>query len=104
MLQIFRKLSVIIGVVLFITLFILGFLAYFVSSTDGITSYDGIGRKLTNSPWLVRLIFGEEKQWVGWKWFVIDMVIFWSGVVIGFNLISFGIKEQKAKKNKGEYY
>ena len=68
---------------------ILGFLAYFVSSFDkskGIM-HDGLGRVLFESPFIVRFIFGQERLWPGWSWFIIDMIIFWGGIAIGYWLI-----------------
>lgn len=93
-----KKISTGIGVILIITLFVLAFLAYFVSRFDSGERYDGLGRALVDSPWVVRIIFGEEKMWVGWKWFIVDMVIFWGGIALAISLISFGVKEKAKKK------
>ena len=71
-----------------ICFFVLGFMAYFVSSFDiskGIM-YDGLGRQLTESPFIVRFVFGEEILWAGWGWFAVDLIVFWGGVAICYGL------------------
>lgn len=91
-----RKLIGYLGIAIIIAELIAGFIAYFVFSFDPQTKtiYDGFGRKLSESPLLMRLIFGEDRLWAGWKWFVGDLVIFWSGIIIGFKLAKFVFKEQ----------
>jgi hypothetical protein len=75
--------------------FIGGFLAYLVSSFDPQTKIfaDGLGRPLSESPVLMRLIFGQERLWAGWSWFLADMVIFWSAIGAGIKLAGWGFKE-----------
>jgi hypothetical protein len=80
-----RKLLVPVGVCWFIALFVCGFLAYFVSST-GSPSTDGLGRPLSEAPILMRFIFGQERMWAGWAWFVADMVIFWGSIAVAANI------------------
>lgn len=90
-----RKAIGIVGVILFITAMLGGVLAYFVCTTDQTTNimYDGFGRRLSESPFLMRWIFGEERVWAGWKWFFLDMVIFWGTMILGYGLVSFGFRD-----------
>ena len=85
-----------LGVAIIVCVFILAIIAYFIFSFDPRTeiTYDGLGRQLYESPWLMRLIFGEDRLWAGWLWFIGDMVIFWSGIVIGFKLVRWGFKQK----------
>lgn len=50
-----------------LSLFGLGFVAYFVSSFDKTTGiwYDGLGRQLYEGPFIARFVFGQERQWPG---------------------------------------
>ena len=84
-----------IGVMVFIVMFVVGFLAYFITSVDPQTGTicDGLGRSLIESPLFLRLIFGQERLWPGWGWFVIDLVVFWGGIGLGYCLINFGFKD-----------
>lgn len=54
------------------------FLAYFVTSTDEATGimYDGLGRQLFQTPALLRLIFGQERLYPGFYWFLFDVALF----------------------------
>ena len=91
-----KKVIGFLGVAIIITVFIVGFVAYFVFSFDpsmGVT-FDGLGRRLSESPWFMRLLFGEERLWAGWKWFILDMVIFWGSIGIGGALVSWGFKSE----------
>jgi hypothetical protein len=66
-----------------VTALILGFIAYFRSSFDQAsgTWFDGLGRPLVQTPFLIRAVLGEERLYPGAGWFVIDMVVFWGGVM-----------------------
>lgn len=79
-----------------------GFVAYFVTSTDPATGgvFDGLGRRLTQSPLFMRLIFGQERLWAGWLWFVVDMLVFWGAVGLGALLISHSEKSAESR-NRG---
>jgi hypothetical protein len=80
-----RKSVIVLGVIWIITLFIAGFLAYFVTldgPNGGIT--DGLGRKLTEAPLLMRIVFGQERFWTGFGWFFGDIVIFFGSIGILF--------------------
>ena len=91
-----KKLLGYLGLVLILAVFVVGFVAYFIFSFEPQTrvTYDGLGRQLTDSPWLVRLILGEDKQWAGWRWFLVDMVVFWGTIGVGFSLVSWGLKKK----------
>jgi hypothetical protein len=90
-----RKIIGVIGGALMIAMFFAGLVAYFVYRTDPATNimYDGFGRPLSEAPFLMRLVFGQERLWAGWLWFVGDMVIFWGGFFVGCGLASWGFKE-----------
>ena len=89
-----RKMIGVIGVALIVAVLIASFVAYFLYTTNPATNimHDGFGRQLSQSPFLIRWIFGQDRLWAGWLWFVGDMVIFWGGLFVGFNLISWGFK------------
>lgn len=93
-----RKIIGYLGVGIIISVFVVGFIAYFVFKFDPGTgtTYDGFGRHLTESPWFVRLLFSEDRLWAGWGWFLADMVIFWGGIGIGSWLATFGFKDKSA--------
>lgn len=92
-----RKLGVYVGTAILLSILGAGFLAYFVFSfnTDTQQWFDGLGRSLTDSPWLMRLILGEDRQWAGWFWFLVDMVVFWGGIAIALALIHRGSQTGK---------
>jgi hypothetical protein len=76
------KILGVFAAVWFIALFVAGFLAYFVSSSNGAGPVDGLGRPLSEAPILMRLFFGQEGTWAGGLWFVFDMCIFWGSIMI----------------------
>jgi hypothetical protein len=92
-----RRIVGFIGAVIVIAVLIAGFMAYFVTNTDPVTNvmYDGLGRPLSASPFFVRFIFGQDRLWAGWLWLIGDMVIFWSGLLAGSSLASWGFQESK---------
>lgn len=81
-----RKILAPVGVIWFIALLIAGFLAYFVTSVSVNGPTDGLGRTLSEAPTLVRVIFGQERMWAGWAWFLGDMVIFWGSIALAVNV------------------
>jgi hypothetical protein len=93
---ILRKIIGYIGIGVILCAILASFNAYLVFSISPSTgaTYDGFGRYLTESPWFMRQIFGEEKLWAGWYWFVVDNLILWVNVGIGWVLIEFGFGEQ----------
>jgi hypothetical protein len=91
-----RKVAVVFGVVLGIAIFVAAFIAYFVFRVDSTGAMlDGFGRSLSESPLLMRLIFGQERLWAGWFWFGADMVFFWGGLAIAYSLLKFGWNEKQ---------
>jgi hypothetical protein len=70
--------------------FALGFLAYFTRSFDGSTRtwFDGLGRRLEETPFVARFFLGADSQWAGWGFFVLDAVVFWGGVAIAIGLFT----------------
>ena len=92
-----RKISTYLGIGIIGILLVCGFIAYFITKIDIHTReiYDGFGRILTESPVLIRFIFGQDRLWPGWGWFIGDMVIFWGGIGIAMMLINIGSSESK---------
>lgn len=89
--EIMRKLSQVVGGALILTALVLAFIAYFVSSVDPVSHqwFDGLGRPLSGSPWFMRFVFGQDRQWAGWFWFLADQVMFWGGIAIGVALLGY---------------
>ena len=81
-----------IGAGVLLAVFAVGFQAYFTFTTVGGQNADGLGRILSRSPWLMRLVFGVEDRWPGGIWFLLDMVWFWSGVSAAIACFSTGTK------------
>jgi hypothetical protein len=81
-----RQLLVAIGVVWFVGLAVLGFLAYFVTSKGTTGPCDGLGRSLSEAPALMRMFFGQQRMWAGWGWFAGDMLVFWGSVAAAIGL------------------
>jgi len=97
---IIKKFAKILGFILGASVFLATCNAYFVTKFDPVNkmSYDGFGRLLTESPFFVRIIFGQERFWAGWSWFIADLIIFWGGVGVAWLFIDFGFKDDKIKK------
>ncbi len=74
-----------LGIALFVGILGAGFMAYFVT---GPGPSDGLGRPLTESPLLVRFLFGQDRLWPGYLWFIVDLVVFWGGLGLSFWLVS----------------
>ena len=53
---------------------------------------DGLGRPLSESPLLLRMIFGQDRLWPWLGWFIADMIIFWGGVGLIYLLFTKGAK------------
>jgi hypothetical protein len=77
-----------IGVVLGV--FVAGFMAYFTFSFNPTTHsyWDGFGRPLSAAPWFMQFFFDVDARWAGWKWFLGDAAIFWTGLLGGGKLAS----------------
>lgn len=93
--QIIRKMALVMGSIILISIFIAGIAAYYITTTDPQTHlmYDGFGRGLSETPFFIRMLFGQDRLWAGWLWFIGDMIIFWGGLGVGFSLVTFGSKE-----------
>ena len=85
-----------LGVAMIIGPFLAAFIGYFVFRFDPQTKivYDGFGRQVSESPWFMRLIFGQERLWAGWVWFIGDLIIFWGSIWLGIKLAAWGFKEK----------
>jgi len=99
-----RKIVGGIGVAIIFGVFIAGFIAYFVYNTDPQTNvmYDGFGRPLSECPFLIRFLFGADRLWAGWLWFIGDMVLFWGGILVGYGLAGWGFEESTLPSNTKE--
>jgi len=67
--------------------------AYFIVVVNPVTKeiYDGFGRPLSEPPWLLRVtVFLPNRFWTGWGWFIGDLIIFWSGMITGLELVRYG--------------
>lgn len=60
--------------------FAAGAAAYLFTFTGSGVLTDGLGRTLSPTPMLVRLIFGQDRLWAGWVWFALDSVWFFGGL------------------------
>jgi hypothetical protein len=58
------------------------------------TTYDGLGRSLSESPEFIKFIYGEDRGWAGWIWFFIDIVIFCGCLAIGGGLVIYGFMKR----------
>ena len=87
--------KILIGLVIILTI-----VAYFFTSYDSNTNiwYDGLGRQMYELPNFLRFFIGPENHWPGLFWFVVDLVVFWGGIIIGFHLI--GLESEKDNKSK----
>lgn len=80
-----------------------GCLAYMVRSVDtgdGVV-HDGLGRELKPAPFVARYIFGAERMYAGAAWFVIDLVVFWTSVILFFQLGKLAGYLEKQPREKG---
>ena len=95
-----RKLVGYMGILIIAVVFVAGFLAYFVRTFDAVGRiwYDGLGRSLIDTPWFVRFFLGQEHDWPGWQWFLVDFVVFWGGIGIAYWLIQFGFSASASTK------
>jgi len=86
-----RKLAFIGGIILAVMLFTAGVLAYFIHVQDPMTHiiYDGFGRPLSETPLWLQWLFWKDRLWPGWQWFVVDMIVFWTGLISTYLLIEY---------------
>ena len=80
-----------------LSVLVVGVLAYFVTSYGSETGMvlDGLGRFLEPAPFIAQFVFGSDRLWPGWGWFVIDLVWFWGGVGCAAGLCSLAQKVQR---------
>lgn len=84
-----------------VALFLCAFLAYFVISRDKAGNfYDGLGRPLDVSPAFVRFLFGQERLWAGWTWFIVEMIVFWGW--IGLSVSAYKWSDKQLEKVKAD--
>ena len=79
-----RWIAISMGTLWFVLILIASFMAYFVKSQDG--TFDGLGRRLTPSPPLIRILFDTDWHWAGSFWFIVDLGVFWVSIAIAFLL------------------
>lgn len=75
-----QKIFVPISIIWFISLFVTGIFAYFITKTGPQGMVDGLGRPLIEAPFLMRFFFGQERLWAGFAWFFAEMVVFWGSI------------------------
>jgi len=96
-----RILIGVIGVAMVVCLMALVFLAHVVYRETDAGVYDGLGRTLEVSPWLMRAVLGIDRLWVGWAWFAIDVAV---GLVLGgggYLLASWGFSDPSRRSAPG---
>ena len=98
--QMLSKTCYVLGGGAIIAALIAGFLGYMTVSLDPTTQEytDGLGRTLGPSPFFMRFVFGQDKLWAGWGWWVIDMLWFWGGIAAAMGFFQLG---QKVKGESG---
>jgi len=77
-----------------ICIIISGFMAYFVSSYDEVNKVyvDGLGRELSEAPFLAKIFLLGSDSWSGLNWMVIEYIIFY-----GFLALTIILLKQKEK-------
>jgi hypothetical protein len=78
-----KKIITIFGIGIIVIVFIYAFLLYFVTYTKNGEIYDGVGRLLTESPLIIRVIFGHDRLWAGLLWFISDWIVIFGGIALG---------------------
>lgn len=92
-----RKISNYIGGAVLVLVSLYAIAAYFVMYKSGGQWLDGLGRHLGPSPWFLRLVLGEDRLWAGPLWFVVDLSVFWGGVLLAITLFRFGDTPEAAQ-------
>jgi len=83
-----KKLAKIACVVWLVVVVVLAILAYSVERNDDGTWKDGLGRPLSDTPFLMRIFTGGSSEWAGWGWCIVDMVVFWGSVGTALTFLS----------------
>lgn len=88
-----------LGSALLLGILVYGAFAFNVTSTDPETNFlrDGFGRRLRETPSIVRAVFGKERVWAGWSWFAVDALIMVSGLIAGAMLFNRGDEKPGAR-------
>ncbi|MDB9818335.1 hypothetical protein OAC08_03085 [Pelagibacterales bacterium] len=55
------------------------FNSYFVRTSNSNIWFDGLGRQLYETPFILKW-FGHGYEYAGWYWWSIDMLVFWGGI------------------------
>ncbi|MBD2149155.1 MAG: hypothetical protein ACK5YH_03940 [Pseudanabaena sp.] len=90
-----RKFVGLLGWIVILSVLAATCIAYFVVVVNPVTKeiFDGFGRPLTETPWLLRVtIFSSKRFWAGWGWVIGDMIIFWVGMITGWLLVSYSLE------------
>lgn len=96
--QLLWRLTATLGVAWFVTLLVLGFLAYFVTKPCDAGMCDGLGRPLSIAPFLVRLMLGQDRLWTGWIWFIGDIVAVMGSAMIAANIVEWHRRSTRAPR------
>ena len=48
---------------------------------------------MSESPFFVRFFLGQDGQWPGDPWFIMDMVVFWAGLLGGGRIAGWGLAD-----------
>lgn len=92
MIAIIRKLSKFFAGIIAIGVLITAFFAYAMRTADiekGML-YDGLGRLLEVPPWWARFFLTSEPVWAGTLWHLFDIVWFFGGMALAFNIYFWG--------------
>lgn len=95
-----RILAIIAGLItIFLLVYIIATTFIRSYSADGIIT-DGLGRTLTHTPLLLRLFLGEEFMYAGFKFFVLDNIIFWVCAFIIYQIMNFYFYKSETNKTR----
>lgn len=78
-----KKIIIFFGIITMVFGFGWALLAFLQFSTGVGGLKDGLGRILMPSPFFIRMVFGTDRLWAGFHWFIIDLLIFWGCIGLG---------------------
>jgi len=83
-----RKVSRVLAGMILVAVVTAAFLAVFIRFTDAShgTTYDGLGRSLSEPPALARMFLTREALWAGFAWHLLDLVWFFGGFAAAYQL------------------
>jgi type II secretory pathway component PulF len=90
-----RKILGLLGGIIILSVLAATCIAYFVVIVNPVTKeiFDGFGRPLSETPWLLRVtIFSSKRFWAGWGWVIGDMIICGVGMITGWLLVSYSLE------------